>query len=438
MQDPSDLPAPSKRTRSTRAEDTQDLKTVLRRRIQENEAIAEINRALSETLDLQEILQLIVDSARQVIPGVDRAVIHLLEEDDRVLYSAAVSGFKKRGRAGIGLRPGEGVAGRVLSEGITINVRDTHADKRYILLDTVPTLRSLLVAPLQTRQRRLGTISVQGADPALFTQDDERLLTSLGLQAALAIENARLLADTQEALRREQTTRAQLVQIEKLSAMGRLTASVAHELNNPLQAIQGALFLIRQEQGLSEQGLRDLDVILTEVERMAKLINQLRETYQPPSREELSPESLNRLVEEVRALIENHLNRNRVAFTFTPDDGLPQIPLNRDQIKQVLLNLCFNALEAMPEGGDLDLRTLHDPGSGGVWLTVRDTGIGIRAEDIPNIFDPFFTTKKGGSGLGLSICFDIIQRHGGTIKVESEIGASTTLRVWLPAEAPYG
>jgi signal transduction histidine kinase len=220
--------------------------------------------------------------------------------------------------------------------------------------------------------------------------------------------------------------------------MGRLTASVAHELNNPLQAIQGALFLIRQEQGLSEQGLRDLDVILTEVERMAKLINQLRETYQPPSREELSPESLNRLVEEVRALIENHLNRNRVAFTFTPDDGLPQIPLNRDQIKQVLLNLCFNALEAMPEGGDLDLRTLHDPGSGGVWLTVRDTGIGIRAEDIPNIFDPFFTTKKGGSGLGLSICFDIIQRHGGTIKVESEIGASTTLRVWLPAEAPYG
>ena len=438
MQDPPDLPAPSDRTRSTRAEDTQDLKTVLRRRIQENEAIAEINRALSETLDLQEILQLIVDSARQVIPGVDRAVIHLLEEDDRVLYSAAVSGFKKHGRAGIGLRPGEGVAGRVLSEGITINVRDTHADKRYILLDTVPTLRSLLVAPLQTRQRRLGTISVQGAEPALFTQDDERLLTSLGLQAALAIENARLLADTQEALRREQTTRAQLVQIEKLSAMGRLTASVAHELNNPLQAIQGALFLIRQEQGLSEQGLRDLDVILTEVERMAKLINQLRETYQPPSREELSPESLNRLVEEVRALIENHLNRNQVAFTFTPDDDLPQIPLNRDQIKQVLLNLCFNALEAMPEGGDLDLRTLQDPGSGGVWLTVRDTGIGIRAEDIPNIFDPFFTTKKGGSGLGLSICFDIIQRHGGTITVESEIGASTTLRVWLPAEAPYG
>ena len=367
MQDPPDLPSTGNRTRASRAEDTQDLKTVLRRRIQENEAIAAINRALSETRDLPEILQLIVDSARKVIPGVDRAVIHLLEEDDRLLYSAAVSGFKKRGRAGIGLRLGEGVAGRVLSEGITINVRDTHADDRYVLLDTVPRLRSLLVAPLQTRQRRLGTISVQGESPGLFSQDDERLLTSLGLQAALAIENARLLADTQEALRREQATRTQLVQTEKLSAMGRLTASVAHELNNPLQAIQGALFLIRQEQGLSEQGLKDLDVILTEVERMAKLINLLRETYQPPSREELTPESLNRLVEEVRALIETHLNRNRVAFMFTPDDDLPATPLNRDQIKQVLLNLCLNAVEAMPEGGDLVLRTHFDPEANGVW-----------------------------------------------------------------------
>ncbi len=438
MPDPTDLPSRSGRTRPGRAEDTQDLKVVLRRRIQENEAVAAINRALSETLDLQEILQLIVDSARQTIPGVDRAVIHLLNKDGRLLYSAAVSGFKKRGRTGIGLRPGEGVAGRVLSEGLTINVRDTHADDRYLLLDTVPTLRSLLVAPLQTRQRRLGTISVQGADPGLYSQDDERLLTSLGLQAALAIENARLLADTQEALRREQATRAQLVQTEKLSAMGRLTASVAHELNNPLQAIQGALFLIRQEQGLSEQGLRDLDVILTEVERMAKLINLLRETYQPPSREELSPESLNRLVEEVRALIENHLNRNRVSFAFHPDDDLPKVPLNRDQIKQVLLNLCLNAVEAMPEGGEMSLETGFDAREGGVWLTVRDTGIGIRTDDIPNIFDPFFTTKKGGSGLGLSISFDIIQRHGGRITADSETGVATTMRVWLPVEAQYG
>ncbi|HUF40248.1 MAG TPA: ATP-binding protein [Anaerolineales bacterium] len=436
MQDQSDRPG--SRTRLGGPEDTQDLKTVLRRRIQENEAIAAINRALSETLDLQEVLQLIVDSARKVIPGVERAVIHLLSEGDELLFSAAVSGFEKVGRAGIGLRPGEGVAGRVLAMGVTINVRDTHADSRYLLLDSVSGLRSLLVAPLQTRQRRLGTISVQGEAPGLFSHDDERLLTSLGLQAALAIENARLLADTQKALRREQATRAQLVQTEKLSAMGRLTASVAHELNNPLQAIQGALFLIRQEQGLSEQGLKDLDVILTEVERMAKLINLLRETYQPPTREELTPESLNRLVEEVRALIENHLNRNRVTFEFMPDQALPNIPLNRDQIKQVLLNLCLNALEAMPEGGQLSLTTRADPESGGAWLTVQDTGIGIPPEDIPNIFDPFFTTKKGGSGLGLSICFDIIQRHGGRIMAESDSTAATMLRVWLPVEAPYG
>ena len=414
------------------------MKVVLRRRIAENEAIAEINRALSETAEPDQIFQLIVDAAKRIIPGVDRAVIHLLDEGEARLVSVAVSGFTGSGQSRMGFSPGEGVAGRVISEGITINVADTQADPRYKVLEEEPEMRSLLVAPLRTRQRRLGTISLQGAAPRLFSPDDERLLTSLGLQAALAIENARLLADMKEALRREKATRAQLVQSEKLTAMGRLTASVAHELNNPLQAIQGALYLIRQEQGLSEQGLKDLDVILTEVERMAKLINLLRETYQPASVDEFQPESLNLLVEEVRALIESHLNRSQVEFTFEAEPDLPEIPLNRDQIKQVLLNLLLNGVEAMPDGGDLTLVTRLDPDGERVLLTVSDTGIGIENSDLHSIFDPFFTTKKGGTGLGLSISFDIIQRHGGTISVESQPGFSTTIRVWLPIGGQHG
>jgi GAF domain-containing protein len=565
----------------------------LRRRLQESEAMAAISRALNEILDLGRILQMIVDAARQIIPKVERAVIHLLSEERQALRPAAVAGLDELGRPEFSMRPGEGVAGQVIAEGVVLNIGDTQTDPRYLPLGRATHLLSLLVAPVQSGQRRLGTISIQSAASNAFSSDDEWLLATLGVQAGLAIENVRLfeverrraeeaealqqvtqvliqqlnlpemlravveavatianykyvsiylldrdrlalqaqkgyahlfgelqlgqgvvgrvmrtghpafvpdvrldsdyveaapavrslisvplvhanralgvllvesdadqpldqhdldwlstlgrqlsvaientrlVGDLAQALQQEKTARAQMVQSEKLAAMGRLVASVAHELNNPLQAIQNALYLVKQEGGLGAQAREDLQVALTEADRMADLISRLRATYRPARSEEFRPESLNALVEDVRKLITTHLRHNNVSLDFDGEAYLPPVLGLRDQLKQALLNLSLNAVEAMPNGGQLNLRTRYLPDTGGVLLTVSDTGMGIPSEALPNVFDPFFTTKESGTGLGLAITHDIIRRHGGRIEVESEIGQGTSFRVWLPID----
>lgn len=571
--------------------------TSLRRRLQESEAMAAISRALNETLNTERTLLMIVDAARRIIPQVEQAVIHLLEEDQQALRPAAVSGAEtgasRRGRREITMRPGAGVAGQVMAEGIVINVSDTLTDPRYLPLGRVSQMRSLLVAPVQSGQRRLGTISVQSATPNAFSADDEWLLATLGVQAALAIENARLfeierrraeeaealqhvteplisrlnlremlsavieaittianykyvsiflleddqlvarahkgytlplpilsrdqgisgrvartgqpafvpdvrrdpdyveaassvrsligvplihtsqtlgvlivesdaergldvsdlnwlinvgrqlsvaiqntrlVADLEKALLQEKAARAQLVQTEKLAAMGRLVASVAHELNNPLQAIQNALYLVKQESGLSGQAREDLQVALTEADRMAELISRLRDTYRPATREDFQLESLNLLIEDVRRLITTHLRHNQVICEVIADPHLPLMRGLRDQLKQALLNLCLNAVEAMPGGGRLTIHTSVQPQTQSLLLTIADTGGGIAAEALPNVFDPFFTTKESGTGLGLAITHDIVRRHGGRIEVQSELGQGTTFQVWFPIE----
>lgn len=580
--------------------------TRIQRRLQESEAMSVISQALNETHDLAEILQMIVDAARQIIPRVERSVIHLLDEDKQVLRSAAYASESELGRSDLAMRPGEGVAGRVMAEGQPINVSDTHTDPRYLIHGPLPSLRSLLVAPVQSGDRRLGTISVQSREPHAFSADDEMLLKTLGLQAALAIENARLLqvehgarrdaevlseiatrlsstlnfeelldllldqvsrlvpydaaalllveqatsrtrtarlrgyekfgepavkavselqleiahtphlrhmamiaqpvavpdvkadpawkpwpafaqanswigapvnvqgegvvaffsleksepgfytnefvyklsafcgqaalaiqnarlyADLEKSLRHEKTMRAQMVQGEKLAAMGRLVASVAHELNNPLQAIQNSLYLVSQEGDLSPQSREDLQVSLAEADRMADLISRLRETYRPATAEQFQLESLNAIIEEVQKLIATHLRRNNVTCEFLADMRVPRVPSLRDQLKQVILNLCLNSVEAMPKGGKLLLQTRHMAQSNEVLVSISDTGAGIEPNDLRRIFDPFFTRKEGGTGLGLFITHEIVQRHQGRIDVESVLGKGSTFKVWLP------
>jgi signal transduction histidine kinase len=205
-------------------------------------------------------------------------------------------------------------------------------------------------------------------------------------------------------------------------------------LNNPLQTMQNALYLVKADPGLTQQSRQDLAATLDEANRMADLVLRLRETYRPTSGTEFTSVALADLVTEVHQLLRAHLRRNNTVFQFAPPPGLPALPLVRDQIKQVLLNLCFNAVEAMPAGGTLKVEIGLDAAASGMILAIADSGPGIEAADVPYIFDPFFTTKQGGTGLGLAISYDIIQRHRGKIEVISPPGQGATFRVWLPLE----
>jgi two-component system NtrC family sensor kinase len=158
----------------------------------------------------------------------------------------------------------------------------------------------------------------------------------------------------------------------------------------------------------------------------------LRETYRPTIAEKFQDGSLNVLVVETQRLIATHVRHRNINFDFNADPQLPLIACVNDEIKQVLLNLSLNAVEAMGNGGRLNISTGHDADKSEVWVSVSDTGAGIDPTTIANIFDPFFTTKEGGTGLGLFITHEIVQKHGGRIEVQSQRGVGTTFKVTFP------
>jgi two-component system NtrC family sensor kinase len=291
--------------------------------------------------------------------------------------------------------------------------------------------QSAIAVPLLRGEKRLGVLYVRSGSGRRLDHTDLDWLTNVGRQLSVAVENAALYADLERALQQETTTRAQLVQSEKLAAMGRLVASVAHELNNPLQAIQNALYLVGQESGLGAQARDDLQVALAEADRMAGLIGRLRETYRPAAAGQFGPAALDAILGDVHKLIATHLRHNNVVYAFEPDSAAPRVYGVPDQLKQVFLNLCLNAVEAMPGGGRLDIGVQRDGGE--VLVTVADTGVGIDTGELGNVFDPFYTTKDGGTGLGLAITYDIVRRHNGRIEVQSKVNQGTTFKLWLPA-----
>jgi PAS domain S-box-containing protein len=254
------------------------------------------------------------------------------------------------------------------------------------------------------------------------------------LNAELEQRVRRRTVALQEALRQEKAMHFQLMQTERLAVAGRLLASVSHELNNPLQAIHNALFLIKDETNLSDQGRQDVDIILSETERMAALIERLRLLYKPVREKDFQLVELNNLVEDIYTLITTHLRQKEISFEFDPDPDLPGILGIPDQLKQVLLNLFLNAAEAMPLKGHLVVQTETLSAENEVMITVKDTGPGIDPELLPNIFTPFITNKDTGTGLGLAISHDIIQQHLGHIEANNDPQGGAVFRIWLPVQ----
>ena len=499
------------------------------RRLLESEAIATISHALNETLDLEEVFQLIAESAWRIMPHAERTVIHLLDEQAQVLRPITVTRSGEVARGELLMRPGEGIAGHVVLKGELINVVDTHTDARF-LASGRSQHRSLMVAPIKDQEGNIGTITVQSTAPHAFTVDDERLLTILGTQAALAIKNARLFAAEQQArhiaetlraanmaltqtldldavletlleylfrlipydsanvmlcdddeqvaitawrgyemwldkpeameglafsitwptiepifkgqksviivdteadstwdtavgathirswlgvpllaggeviglysldkaepnffteehqelaeafaaqaaiavqnallykAEREQFSRlqqsqAQLVQAEKMGALGRLVASIAHEINNPIQAMQGCLTLTMEE---LEEAYPDpetvnlyLDIVKSELSRVATIVSNMRDFYRPAAAG-MDWTNLHEVLESVLKLTGKQLQRSDVTVIQSWEQTVPLVEVNSSHLRQVFLNLVLNAIDAMPQGGNLRVST---------------------------------------------------------------------------------
>ena len=232
-----------------------------------------------------------------------------------------------------------------------------------------------------------------------------------------------------------------LFDTEKLAATGRLAASIAHEINNPLEAVQNSLYLLSRSvpEGAPERSF--LDIATRETQRMSRILRQMLGFYRPTTA--MAPTDVNALVVEAETLVSKRLRENGVRIEKELLPALPLIRASADQLKQVLLNLLLNATEAMPSGGRLIIATqtgggeldAHSPDV--VRIDVRDTGTGISEEAIARIFEPFFSTKmEKGTGLGLWVSHGIVQAHGGTLKVRSRPGQGTTFTITLPIAGP--
>lgn len=223
-----------------------------------------------------------------------------------------------------------------------------------------------------------------------------------------------------------------LLRAERLAVAGRLGASLAHEINNPLQSVIGCLGLAEEMLDDGAEVRRYLEIALEELERAADIVTQLRDLGREPVAKRESS-GLNLLAEKTLLLTQKRCQQRRVEVEWSPATELPAIPLVSDQIQQVFLNLVLNAVEAMPEGGRLQVSTDLTTNPSGVRVTFTDTGVGIEPDRLAEIFEPFHSTRPEGLGLGLYISKEIVEDHGGHLDVESYVGEGTTFTVWLPA-----
>jgi two-component system NtrC family sensor kinase len=232
----------------------------------------------------------------------------------------------------------------------------------------------------------------------------------------------------------------QLIQAEKLAAMGQMLAGVAHELNNPLTAILGVSELLRDRPGVDDSAKRQLDMAHRQARRAARIVQNLLEFSRPASPQK-KPLDLNTILDRTLQLHDHSLRRNNIEVDFHPLPSIPPVVGDANQLIQVFLNLITNAEQAIREvrqSGRIQIRMMQFIGR--VLVTVQDDGSGIKAEAAQRLFDPFFTTKRpgGGTGLGLSICMSIVREHGGNIEGESLPAGGAAFTVSLPVPAQQG
>jgi len=225
-----------------------------------------------------------------------------------------------------------------------------------------------------------------------------------------------------------------LIRSEKLNATGRLAASLAHEISNPLQSVIGCLGLAQEM--LEEQApvVRYIEIGLEELERASRIVGRLRDVARQSGEATREPTQVGVLLERTALLTLKHCQAHGVTLELAPlPDDLPEVEAVPDHVQQVLLNLILNAIEATPEGGSIEVRVQATDDPPGLSILVVDTGNGIDPEVLPRVFEPFFTTKSSGTGLGLYVSRRIVEGHGGHLSLESTVGKGTTAHVWLPA-----
>ena len=341
-----------------------------------------------------------------------------------------------------------GITGYVFGTGESIMVNDVLQDKRYRSIKGWQAGSEMCVA-IRESEKIIGIIDVESSSRNAFTHNDFIALESLAGILASVITSAdqyqRLqvtisqLRSTQMELRArmeaQRSAENRLIQAAKLAAVGEMAAGIAHELNNPLTSVTGFAELVLEDMPEGSESRKDLETVMREALRARDVVRRLLD-FARQSESIRARASLNEVVEDVVALSRHLIHMSGIELKIDLEKDLPWVLIDSNQMKQVLINLVHNALQAMPDGGEMEIKTSNSSRSNRAWVivSVQDTGVGIPQLEQARIFEPFYTTKgnQGGTGLGLSVTYGIITDHGGQIDVVSQPGAGAKFTVWLP------
>ena len=407
-------------------------------------AICIENSGLMETLDIDEILRLVLEGVTKNI-GFDRARLYLVNEKRNILECKMAVGIDEERIKGIALRldPEDSVVARSIFEKQPFIIQDASKDPRVNpMIKEKFNLHSLVVIPLLVKEKALGAIAADSVESnKSITKEALESMMAFAQQAGLAIHNAFMYQELKTFSRQMEEkiqkttadlskTEAQLIRSEKLAALGQLAAGIAHEIRNPLTSINILIHSLTENLSSGNSQKEDLKVIEEEIHRINEIVDQFLR-FAKPAPPLLKKADVISIFEETLQLLRPQIEKQGIVIQkeFQP---LPPILMDREQMKQVILNLLLNAVQAMPKGGNLVLKGHIPEGDRWIRLSIQDSGVGISCEDINKLFDPFFSTKEGGMGLGLSIAHRIIDQHHGKIEVESTPGEGTLFTVWLP------
>lgn len=421
--------------------------------------ISDVKRLLAEMVEKQTAIDRIRLLDRQLQPTLVSNVLSIGEDVPaeifrRVAETRTPEGFYRRQDKRsilyyvVPLRDGRGtVAGTMeivhLAAGIDARLRAAANDVWIrlgillvvIVVLTATALQRQVVHPISRLMlgiQRLGR--GEPATPLPVDRRDEigRVAEAFNeMTAQLDAARRRLLAETEHSLELEQQLRV----AETLAVAGKLASALAHEVGTPLNIVSGRAEFLQMSPSLDEAARRDLGIIVGQIDRISKIIRSLLDSVRP-QKLEIQPTVLAEVLDRILPLLNHPARRRGVAIAAAIPTDLPPLLADPGQLQQVLINLVLNGLDATPAGGQITIGAcqLTEGSRSGVAIAVEDTGPGIPADLRAKIFEPFFTTKPAGqgTGLGLAICRDIVNAHGGEIRLESAPGVGSVFTVWIP------
>ncbi len=451
-----------------------DLYKQLQQRVAELTTLSRISQAITSTLDLTETLTIITENTTQLLE-VDAASVVLHDNEANDLWFAAASGEASEFVQGKRLALGQGILGWVAQSGEALLVPDTATDSRHFGdFDAKSGFQahSILCVPLLVKEQPIGAIEAINKENGTFDEEDLRLLTRLAVPAATAIENAQLFAQSQQEIAERkkveaalEVERAQLARrVEERTADLRTAnaelaraarmkdeflASVSHELRTPLNAVLGISEALQEGVfgEMNEKQIGSLRSIEESGRHLLDLINDILDLSKVEAGKlelELAPMSVEAVCQASLRMVKQNAHKKRLRINSSYDSQVTTFVADERRVKQVLVNLLSNAVKFTPEGGEVGLEVVGDEEAHAVLITVWDTGIGIADEHLQQLFRPFvqldsrLSREFAGTGLGLSLVLRMMELHGGSVAVNSEVGQGSRFTVsfpWHPTDA---